>query len=161
MKGHASILIADYILSQSSKPLNSKELIKLVYISHGRCLAVSGKPLIRDRIDAWKHGPMIQLLFHELAVYNGIIDELIYGEIPLSDEGAIVDRIEFLNTIISKQERNIIKNAITDYKNWTDDELYKLVVEPDSPWDKTFDKSQNKEIKDDVIMRYYKSELIV
>ena len=56
MKGRASMLIADYVLRQVAKSGHSItpfQVIKTVFISHGRYFAVTGEPLIRDRIDAW------------------------------------------------------------------------------------------------------------
>jgi uncharacterized phage-associated protein len=45
--------------------LTPLQIQKLVYFAHGWSLAVSGKPLIREPIQAWKFGPVIHQLYRE------------------------------------------------------------------------------------------------
>ncbi|WP_366513810.1 type II toxin-antitoxin system antitoxin SocA domain-containing protein [Planktotalea sp.] len=41
------------------------KLQKLVYIAYGWHLALSGKKLFTEEIEAWKHGPVVPSLYHE------------------------------------------------------------------------------------------------
>ncbi|MDQ3330433.1 MAG: DUF4065 domain-containing protein [Planctomycetota bacterium] len=50
--------------------LSPMKLQKLVYFAHGWHLAITGKPLINEQIEAWKYGPVIQSLFHEFKEFG-------------------------------------------------------------------------------------------
>lgn len=49
---------------------------KLVYYAHGWCLALTGKPLIRENVQAWMWGPVIRSLYSEFKAFgNSPINE--------------------------------------------------------------------------------------
>ena len=55
------------------------QAIKLTYIAHGWHLAMTGRPLLRDQVQAWKFGPVLPELYHALKAYgNGPITEPIW-----------------------------------------------------------------------------------
>ena len=46
--------------------LSNLKLQKLLYFAQGEHLArFDGRPLFRDRIDAWQHGPVVKAVYHE------------------------------------------------------------------------------------------------
>lgn len=154
----SSLLISDYILSRASgKQLTPFHLIKMVIIAHGRHLAVTNEPLIADRIEAWKHGPVIPVLYQELKIY---------GDSPVSNLrycGTHVDasfRDEFFNVILNEEERRIIDGVIYDYGDWTMGQLYELCHESGSPWDSCYTGELNVEIPDHILEQYYIQELL-
>ena len=65
---YSSKAIANLILDldrDNGIRIDPMKLQKLVYISHGWNLAIHGKPLISDPIQAWQYGPVIPVLYHE------------------------------------------------------------------------------------------------
>jgi len=62
--------IADYFLtlvdSEAGDSLSNLKLQKLVYYAQGFSLALTGKPLFADEIQAWQHGPVVPALYHSL-----------------------------------------------------------------------------------------------
>lgn len=54
--------IANWFIQRAQRDgrqLSIMHLLKLIYISHGWYLEMSGAPLIRNKIEAWKYGPVI------------------------------------------------------------------------------------------------------
>lgn len=60
---------ARYLLAhqdrETGEPITNMKLQKLCYYAQGVSLAVRGRPLFRDSIKAWGHGPVIPSLWHE------------------------------------------------------------------------------------------------
>jgi uncharacterized phage-associated protein len=57
-KMHSSINVAKWFVDKAAKEgktLTPLQLMKLVYIAHGWMLGTYGRPLIKDRIEAWKY----------------------------------------------------------------------------------------------------------
>ena len=94
-RGKSSLLIAEYICRRAAikeRTFTSVKIIKLVCIAHGRYLALYEKPLIHDKIDAWKNGPVIPLLNHELRIFmDQPIDTFYYS--GMSVYGTFMDEI--------------------------------------------------------------------
>ena len=158
--GHSSLLVSDYILTQAAKSdirLTPFQIIKLVFIAHGRHLAVTNKPLLIDRIEAWKHGPVIPVLYHELKIYeDSPVSTLRYCNTPVNSN----IRDKFFNSILSKDALNVINEVVKEYGDWTVSELYQLCHEDESPWATCYTGRYGVEIPDSVIQTYYKSEMV-
>lgn len=58
---------ADYFLSKIDEDagdvITNLKLQKLVYYAQGFSLALCGRPLFAERIEAWQHGPVCPALF--------------------------------------------------------------------------------------------------
>ena len=55
---------------ESKKPLTPMQLIKMIYIAHGWMLGIYKRPLIHNRIEAWKYNPVIPDLYQSLKRYG-------------------------------------------------------------------------------------------
>ncbi|WP_417392009.1 Panacea domain-containing protein [Gimesia sp.] len=66
--------IANYFLDIAEKEgdtsITPMKVQKLVYYAHGWHLAIYGRPLIHEQIEAWKYGPVIESLFHTFKIYG-------------------------------------------------------------------------------------------
>ena len=157
--GYSSILVADYILRRAavaSIGLTQFQIIKQTFIAHGRHLAVTGKPLILDRIEAWKHGPVIPVLYQALKVYgNGPVPAFSYCGTPASSD----ERDEFFKNTLPDQARSIIEGVVRDYGDWSVSEIYQLCHEPGTPWKTCYTGEYGVEIPDSVIQQYYESQM--
>jgi len=51
--------------ADDGRTLSIMSLLKLVYIAHGWHLEMRGAPLFENRIEAWKHGPVIPDVYRE------------------------------------------------------------------------------------------------
>lgn len=156
--GHSSVLVSDYLLGRCAAagvvPTGFK-LTRLVFVAHGRHLAVTGRPLICDRVCAWKTGPVMPVLYLALLPRgDGPVEGSLYGNLPA---GAL-DGV--FHTIFTKAERKIMDGPVADYAGWTDADLNALCREPGSPWDECHTGDPGAEIPDRIIRRYYESEMV-
>jgi uncharacterized phage-associated protein len=56
--------VAAYILEQMG-PVSAMKLQKLVYYAQAWSLVWEDRPLFRERVEAWAHGPVVPELYHE------------------------------------------------------------------------------------------------
>jgi uncharacterized phage-associated protein len=76
--------IAKYFLKLSDDPgsgelLSNLTVQKLCYYAQGFHLALYGKPLFKEKIEAWTHGPVIPTLYHKYKEYGA-------GPIPIPED---------------------------------------------------------------------------
>ena len=64
--------VADYFLAIADEDdvLSNLKLQKLCYYAQGFCLAETGRPLFRERIERWQHGPVVPSLYHAFKEYE-------------------------------------------------------------------------------------------
>lgn len=66
--------VANYLLDcaqQRRQTLSITSVLKLVYFAHGWCLAKYGRPLIGQKFEAWKNGPVVRVLYDEFKSSSG------------------------------------------------------------------------------------------
>jgi len=81
--------IADYLIwfcHEHGGLLTNLKLQKLLYYAQGWFLTLKGKVLFSDSIEAWIHGPVIPIIYHQFKEYsyNAISKEVLKPD--LSDE---------------------------------------------------------------------------
>ena len=160
--GHSSLLVSDYMVHRHGCKFTPFQLIKMTFISHGRTLAATDEPLIRDRIEAWRYGPVIPVLYHELKIWGDAqVMGLNYcGTVPTEDATVDANRKELFSSAMTSSERDIIDLTVNHYGDWPFDDLQRLCHEPGSPWDTHYDGKFGTEIPDATIKKYYKKEMV-
>lgn len=117
------------------------QLLKLVFLCHGWMLGLYGKPLVRDRIEAWKYGPVIPKLYNEVKQYRG---------------GPITRLVSGPRERIDAQQESIIGEVFRVYGDWNGPALSHLTHKANSPWDQVFeDGGWGRRITDPIIKKYY------
>jgi uncharacterized phage-associated protein len=125
------------------RALTPLQLIKLTYIAHGWMLALYQRPLITDRIEAWRYGPVIPDLYHSMKHYGA---EFVTRDIP---GGSSED--------LSEEERDIIQQVYNVYGHLTGIQLSQLTHQPGTPWfDSWTAGEQNISISNDLIADHYR-----
>ena len=105
-------LVADFLLANSDRKLTPMEVNKLVYISHGWMLALHDESLISEKIEAWKHGPVIPSLYHKFKMYGAEpIDALGYCSTPLIDP-QMDSRKNFIDNEFTKNDKCIMRTVL-------------------------------------------------
>lgn len=149
---YISSTIAGYFIEKSNResaPLSVLQLIKLVYISHGWNLALNDTPLISDKIEAWKYGPVMPSL-HSLFEWQNLRKD------------DLVKNILIEETVCIKPIHRILLNKVyVKYRNVSGDELTKLMHQEDTPWYKVWDNEagRNKPIEDADTKIYYSEQI--
>ncbi|CAN5716248.1 DUF4065 domain-containing protein [soil metagenome] len=71
---HTALDIAKYFLSKSDAEagdlISNLKLQKLLYYSQGLHLALYGKPLFNEDIEAWTHGPVVPVIYRHFKGYG-------------------------------------------------------------------------------------------
>jgi len=146
LAGHYSRAVANDLLSraeEANNPLTPMQLIKLVYLSHGWMLGLYGRPLIKERVEAWLYGPVIRDLYNAVRRFR---DQSVDGSlrVPRGDR-------EF-----DAHERDLIDQVFRKYGHYSDIALSRLTHAPGSPWSKTWDSvGQNAPIPNDLIEDHF------
>jgi uncharacterized phage-associated protein len=142
--------IADEILKIAKRKgveLTPMQLMKLVYIAHGWSLAILEKDLFSDRIEAWKYGPVIPVLYQATKRFGrkSIPFELISDEEP---------------SPLKTAEQSFLEDVFDKYGHLDGIQLSSLTHKKETPWDLRYvPDMQNIEIPDDLIKQHYKDKL--
>lgn len=133
-------------------------ILKIAYLSHGYTWGIVNKPLISDRVEAWKYGPVIPILYEALSQYgNRMVDTLHYCGTPLSSVDKVAERIKELSKQLSPKEKDVIDCVVDEYKSWTGGQLIALMHKKGTPWKKYYVKGETDiVIPDDETKEYYK-----
>ena len=133
-----AIEVVNYILQrgrQLGKSFTPMQMIKLVYLANGWFIAVHNEsrtnnivPLVREKVEAWKYGPVIPIVYHAVKQFRA---SPIKGPILGGDE-------EGKN--LSDTEKKVIDIIIDRYGDMEGSHLSSLTHQPGTPWEKTEDK---------------------
>ena len=130
-----------WLRTNEGEPTTPLHLVKLVYIAHGWTLGFMRCPLIRERVEVWKYGPVIPAIYHRYKPFGGNHIDLLTksrrAEIP-DDQRAVVEAVE------------------EAYRRFTAVQLSALTHKKGSPWYVTIRKhGQNAIIPNSLIQSYY------
>jgi uncharacterized phage-associated protein len=159
---YPTLAVANYFIDKSrrrfARGVGPMKLQKLIYFAHGWHLAITGRPLIDEPVEAWKYGPVIPSVYHEFKSYGreeidfpafqlaGLNAEKYVPQIPRDDSEtlAILDRVWQL------------------YGRLSGPKLSAMTHQPDTPWAKTWERSQEQgkmrgaDIPDSSIEKYFR-----
>ena len=142
------LVVADDVLKCAKRiglRLSPLQLMKLVYIIHGWHLALTGQPLIKQRIEAWKYGPVIPVLYHSTKVFGR-------DPIPSDRVADTSPRIPEVSTLVD--------SVVKQYGNFSGIALSNLTHQKGTPWSSVYrDGAQNIEIPNDLIRSHYEKLL--
>ncbi len=139
--------VANYLIAKAAVKggLDALQVMKLTYISHGFTLAVLGRPLLEDDVEAWKFGPAIRRIYAVLPGGSGRIST------PLGGTPA---------ALLGSAEKTVVEGVYQTYGSLTGTYLSTLTHRSGSPWDQTWRTyGQNAVIPRALIMKHYKGVL--
>lgn len=150
--------IANYFLDRAAtegKAITPLKLIKLVYVAYGWVLALLGVRLFGERIEAWKHGPVIPSLYHEFKYF---------GKDPITSRALNVDdAFEFGGEEPRINEKSpilpILDKVWAAYRRFSGWALREKTHALGTPWCETYVAGLNRPIEDDLIAPHYKQKI--
>jgi uncharacterized phage-associated protein len=138
------------LAENSGKQLTNLQLAKLCYIAHGLSLAILNKKAFNEPIEAWKLGPVIPKLYHEFKDF---------GANPIERRATILDLASFQSKAPEVQDntlRKVIELTWNIYKDVSGNALVSITHQGNTPWSLTYVSGENKEISDELTLKYYK-----
>lgn len=152
---YSALVIASKFIDlgiQKGYPVNPMKLQKMVYFAHGLNLAKNNKPLINDEVQAWDYGPVIPSIYHNLKGFGN--REINENPIPV---GITIFNTFETQDVLDDESESIINLAFEITKNMSAIQLSNWSHSEGSAWQKTFDGSHNKTIKNEDIKDYFLS----
>lgn len=158
--GHSAMGIANEFLRKQGKEhsLTHMQLQKLVYIAHGWNLAINGKPLTSNEIEAWDNGPVYPDMYQHLKRYGGrAISDLIHE----GDDSAVFFRgsprgHEYKANDLTLEEEAVINSVWENYGAHHAFRLSELTHSPGTPWSETYyNIGRSALIRDPLIERHF------
>ena len=152
------IAIANYFIKKSFEDgteLTPMKLLKLVYIAHGWHLGLTEEPLVGERVEAWKYGPVIPSVYNEYKSYgNRSISKLAYR----FNEGG-----QFMSPLPDEATTPFLDEIWEVYKIYNGLQLSTLTHQTGTPWDTVWNRQGGRNIKgaeitNDLIAAHYKTK---
>ncbi len=133
--------VAQYILSSrdSEDPISHLKLQKLLYYCQGFHLAIFDKPLFKEAIHHWDHGPVVPQVYNIYKSYGS-------SSLPI---------VSVDETTLNEQAKEIINEVLSVYGQFSAWKLREMTHE-ESPWANTND---NEEISHTVLKNYFSTQV--
>ncbi len=143
------------IAKAKGSTITPMKLQKLVYFAHGWYLSLTNaKPLIDEKIEAWRYGPVVPSLYHQFkSLGNRPIEEY-------ATDFQIEPEIRFITPNLP-EDKNLFAfmEKIWDvYGKFTAIQLSNLTHQSDTPWAKVWtngDVPKGTGIDDSIIKEYF------
>jgi uncharacterized phage-associated protein len=149
--------VANYFLLKAAtegRKIDPMGIQKLVYFAHGWFLALYGRPLISQQVEAWDYGPVIRDLYGEFKNFgNSSITSqaMSWSARPLTMVAPTIPPSD-------RETQSLLDRVWDVYKNLTSIQLSNLTHVEGSPWKQARD--QHKAIiEDDLIRNYFLAQM--
>ena len=156
--------VANYFLDlgrRDGKTLDPMKIEKLVYLAHGWYLALTGKPLIVDKIEAWPYGPVIGSLrsaFRDAG--SGTIQHYAFDvEIVNGGPTFTAPKLDGIERWGNREVKNLLDEVWRVYGDLTGVQLSNFTHQPGSPWAETWQPGADGLVISDEVIKDYFSRL--
>ena len=156
-RGHSVLGVANEFLEwadYSDIELTPMQLQKLCYLAHGFSLALLGKPLVKDPVEAWDWGPVFPQLYDAVKRYGS---GPVVGPIR-ENNWASYDHVrgEHVTANLSPDERGLMAKVLKTYGKFQGFQLSALTHEAGSPWEQVYVPGKRSiRIPDSLIKQYF------
>lgn len=139
--------MANFLIDLSGYTKTPMQVQKMTYIAHGYSLALRNKPLFRDQVEAWDHGPVIPSIYDAFKGWG-------FNPIPeVSDP---------LSAQLTADERTLLEMILAEYGKYCGYYLSQLTHDDGkrtTPWAECYAKGKNSIIPNTITKTYYEEYL--
>jgi len=128
---------------EDESDLSNLKLQKLLYYAQGHHLASHGTPLFKDEIQAWSHGPVVPIVYHEYKRFGS--DDVV---LPDDDPFEFSDIDDDTSVFLSK-----VWNTYGGYAAWR----LRNMTHEERPWKDHFDGRRSVVIPKGELKRYFEA----
>lgn len=126
------------------------KLQKLLYYAQGVFLAITGKRLFKEPIEAWQHGPVVAEVYDEYKKFGR-------NNISIEVDPNVEDVIRNIESNV--EVSNVLNMVYDNFAIYTAWQLREMSHVKNGPWDKAM--SKNKKIIDlNEIKNFFESEIV-
>ena len=137
--------------NQLGHEVTNLKLQKLLYIAHGTMLGFYGKPLLEGAFSAWKYGPVMEPLYHDLKVFGS--DSIKSGDFYIHSWEKVPDT--------DTEAHEVIDAVANHFGGRTGANLIEWSHVPNGPWHAVYkDNSKNLSIQNEDIQKYFKEHVV-
>lgn len=128
------------------RTLTPMQLVKLAYIAHGWSLALLGKPLLADHVEAWRYGPVVPGLYRHVKQFGS-------GPVTSPIPPTMFARGQSLD----QTDAALVGDVYAKYGKLSGIQLSHLTHKPGTPWFSVYDpEGWGITIPDELIQRHYR-----
>lgn len=154
---HSSLAVANEIMAiVGLGAVSPMKLQKLLYFAHGWHLALTGRPLIDETVEAWEYGPVIPSVYHAFKEYGATRIADLYAGVKFDGKGWRIEVPRMQEA--DSHSRDLLDRILHVYNGYTGVQLSNLTHLPGTPWSKTRESAQGHRsvpIGDGLIREYF------
>lgn len=154
--------VANFVLDvceSNGRPITNLSLQKIVYFCHVWALVKLGKPLVKQKFEAWQFGPVLQYLYREFKQFE---------REPITSRAKKIDPVSGFKEIVGysfdNETEQFLRKVITVYSTISPGNLVELSHAEGGPWDQAWNHdgkiNPGMAIENDVIVSYYSGSLV-
>ena len=120
-----------------------------MYLCHGYYLAITGKPLVNEEVQAWRYGPVLPILYYAIRHF---------GDIPV--RGQINEGLNKDSPPLIPAQHKLIDAVYEIYGDYDAIDLSEMTHQSNTPWSQVWArKKKNAPIPNDMIASSFKELL--
>ena len=128
----ANLLLSEFDLTHFD--VTNLKLNKVLFYVHAFHLVRRGQPLINNHFEAWEHGPVVRVVYHEFKIFgNAPITKLARH---LNYETGTVEVIAFGD--LKPELREFIMGVARHYMQFTASQLREMTHKSGGPWHQVY-----------------------
>ncbi len=131
---------------EKNKLVTPMKLLKLVYFAHGWHLGLYGTGLIDEQVEAWKYGPVVESIYHEVKNYGTNNIASLISRTDFETMHVDTPRIDCSNED-GMRAVSLIQRVWDLYSPFSGIKLSNMTHQPGTPWFETWKPMESKPIK--------------
>lgn len=124
---------------QRDIPITNLALQKLLYFVHGWYFAFYEKPLIKNKFEAWKYGPVQRVIYDQFKQFR---DTAIRGERAMYIDPLTGDPV-YREPSIEPEHAEMIRGVLEQYAAYTAGQLVDESHVEDGPWEYVWQQAED------------------